>query len=117
LGGWIPGVISSASLKGSQAARYSIAEIYRKEGLNVCITHQAEESAVYQLWQLLVANKIRSSLAGFLAAYRARDEEALLLLCCQALILGRADMRTKPLPKPREPWPHASTRGPLAWMA
>jgi hypothetical protein len=44
---------------------------------------EAEEAAVYQLWQLLVANKIRvfSSLAGFLAAYRTRDEEALLLGC------------------------------------
>ena len=68
-GGWIPGVLSSASLKGSPAARYSIAEIYRKEGLNICITPQAEEAAMYQLWQLLVAHKIRvfASLAGFLA--------------------------------------------------
>jgi len=118
-GGWIPGVISSASLKGSQAARYSIAEIYRKEGLNICITHQAEEAAVYQLWQLLVANKIRvfASLAGFLAAYRTRDEDGLLLLCCQALIQGRGFMRTKPEPKPREPWPQRNPLGPLAWMA
>jgi hypothetical protein len=112
-------VITSASLKGSPAARYSIAEIYRKEGLNICITQQAEEAAVYQLWQLLVANKIRvfASLAGFLAAYRTGDEEALLLLCCHALILGRGFMRTKPVRKLRDPWLQKSPRGPLAWMA
>jgi hypothetical protein len=111
-------VISSASLKGSQAARYSIAEIYRKEGLTICVTQQAEEAAVYQIWQLLVANKIRvfASLASFLAVYRTRDEEALLLLCCQALILGRGYMRTKPMPKPREAWRQDFPRGPLAWM-
>jgi predicted phage terminase large subunit-like protein len=117
-GNWIPAVISSASLKGSPAARYSIADIYRKEGLNICITQEAEEAAMYQFWQLLVANKIRvfASLRGFLAAYRFGDEEALLLLCCQALILGRAFMRTKPRPQPPEPWAR-NPRGPLAWMA
>lgn len=117
-GGWIPGVISTASLKGSKVARHSIAEIYRKEGLTVCIAQQAEETAVYQLWQLMVASKIRvfASLAGFLAAYRTRDEEAMLLLCCQALIIGRGWMRTEPEPQRFEPRLPVSSRGPLAWM-
>jgi hypothetical protein len=86
--------------------------------LNICITPQAEEAAVYQLWQLLVANKIRvfASLAGFLATYRTRDENGLLLLCCQALILGRSFMRTKPGPKPRQALPR-NPLGPMAWMA
>ena len=73
-------MISAASLKGSQAARYSIAQIYRKEGLNIAVLHQPEEAAVYQFWQLLVANKIRvfGSLVGFLDAYRTGNEDAQL---------------------------------------
>jgi hypothetical protein len=38
-----------------------------------------------------------ASLAAFLTAYRTGDEEALLLLCCQAFVRSRAFMRTKPV--------------------
>ncbi len=117
-GDWIPGMISAASLKGSQAARYSIAQIYRKEGLNIAVLHQPEEAAVYQFWQLLVANKIRvfGSLVGFLDAYRTGNEDAQLLLCCQALIAGRPGMKTKPQPRSAQFRPRIPD-SPYAWMA
>jgi len=118
LGAWIPGVLHSASLPGSMAARDSIAQIYRKQGLTLYTPKPAEEAAVYQLWQLLAAHKIRvfASLAGFLAAYRIGDEEALLLRCCQALILEQACMKKKPVPQPRESWLELP-RGEHSWMA
>jgi virginiamycin B lyase len=63
------------------------------------ISHQCETqscsigdgSAEYQFWQLLATHKVKvfGSLARFLAAYRIGDEEAPLLLCCQALIPAR----------------------------
>lgn len=123
VGGWIPGVLSAGSLKGSKGARNSIAQIYRDAGLNIYAAHEGEEADVYQLWQMLAQNRIKvfASLAGFLAAYRTGDEEALLLLCCQALIRSRAFMRTEPVRQPRERWPYdfpfRPLRGPTAWMA
>ena len=89
LGGWIPGVLSASSLKGSKDERNAIAQIYREEGLNIYAAHEGEQADVYQLWQMLAKNRIKAfaSLAGFLAAYRTGDEEALLLRCCQALVV------------------------------
>jgi hypothetical protein len=72
---------------------------------------------------MLTKNQIRvfASLAGFLAAYRTGDEEALLLQCCQALVRSRAFMRTEPVRRPRErspyDYPRFPLRGPYAWMA
>jgi hypothetical protein len=78
---------------------------------------------VYKLLQMLAKNQIRvfASLAGFLAAYRTGDEEALLLLCCQALVRSRTFMRTQPVRRPRESdevgSPLSNFRGDLGWMA
>jgi predicted phage terminase large subunit-like protein len=122
-GSWIPGVLSAGSLKGSNRARNSIAQIYREAGLKIYAAHDGEDADVYQLWQMLANNQIRifASLAGFLGAYRTGDEEALLLLCCQALVRSRAFMRTQPVRQPRESdeldYPPRVFRGPLGWMA
>jgi len=122
-GSWIPGVLSAASLKGSKSARNSIAQIYRETGLNIYAAHDGEDADVYKLWQMLAKNQIRvfASLAGFLAAYRTGDEEALLLLCCQALVRSRTFMRTQPVRRPRESdefdSPPSNFRGDLGWMA
>ena len=105
-GAWIPGVLSSASLPGSQTMRNTIAQIYREQGLTICTPHESEEAAVYQLWTLLATNKLKvfASLAGFLTAYRIGDDEALLLQSCEALIVGCEYMRTKPKPRAKEYW-------------
>jgi predicted phage terminase large subunit-like protein len=122
LGSSIPGIISGASLKGSQDARNSIAQVYRQQGLNIQIAHHGEEAAEYQLRQMLATHKIRvfASLAGFLEAYRIGDEEAPLMRCCQALIPALSNMRLKPTPPPpeRQIWDLIPPpRGPLAWMS
>ena len=54
--------------------------------------------------QTRLTHKIRvfASLAGLLGAYRMGDEEAPLLLCCQALIPALSCMRPKPVPRPNE---------------
>jgi len=120
LGSSIPGVISAALVRGAQDARNSIAQLYRQQGLNIQIVRHGEEAAEYQFRQLLVTHKVKvfGSLAGFLDAYRMGDEEAPLLLCCQALIPALSLMREKPVPRPpeREFW-DPPRRGPLAWMA
>jgi hypothetical protein len=120
LGGWIPGVLSADALKGSKAARNDIAQIYHEAGLNIYAEQPGEEADAYQLLQMLAKNQIRvfASLTGFLAAYRTGDEEALLLLCCQALVRGRASMRTEPVPQ-QGPFgfPPLVHGGPNAWMA
>jgi hypothetical protein len=120
VGGWIPGVLSAASLKGSKVARNSVAQIYRDAGLNIYAEHEGEEADAYQLLQMLAKNQIRvfASLAGFLAAYRTGDEEALLLLCCQALVRSCAYMRTEPVPQSGPfGFPPLRHSGPNAWMA
>ncbi len=118
LGDWIPGVINVSSITGSQMEKYAIAQIYHELGLNIQTSAAGEEAAVYQLWQLLISNKLKvfASLSGFLAEYRIGDEQSPLLLCCHALILsGRARMRTKPVKAPA-----LTTRnyyGERGWMA
>ena len=100
LGEWIPGVINLSSIKGSQADKESIAQLYRELGLNVQTFIQGEEAGVYQLRQLLASNKLKvfASLSGLLAEYRIGDEQSPLLLCCHALVLrSRHRMRTKPV--------------------
>jgi len=100
-GDWIPGVI--AGNKGSKAEKERIARIYRDLGLKIHASHDAEEAAMYQLWQLLASNKLKvfASLSGFLAEYRVGDEGSPLMLCCHALMAsGRQYMRTKPSPTP-----------------
>ena len=102
-GAWIPGVINCSSLKGSQADRDAIARLYSELGLNIEISSPGEEVGVYQIMQLLAANKLKvfASLSGLLAEYRIGDEQSPLLLCCHALILsGRGRMRTKPVKAP-----------------
>jgi predicted phage terminase large subunit-like protein len=123
VGGWIPGVLSAGSLKGSKSARNSIAQIYGEAGLNIQVAHDGEEADMYQLWRMLANNQIKvfASLAGFLAAYRTGDEDALLLLCCQAVVRSRAFMRTEPVRRSHAEWPlempPSFPRGPNAWMA
>ena len=116
----IPGIISAASLKGSDDARNSIAQLYREQGLNIQIARYGEEAAEYQIRDLLVKHKIRvfASLAGFLGAYRIGDEEAPLLLCLQALIPALSNMRFEPTPPPpeRQTFFPPPTRGPQDWM-
>jgi len=65
---------------------------------------------------MLAKNQIRvfASLAGFLAAYRTGDEEALLLLCCQALVRSRTFMRTQTVHEFDSPL--SDFRGHLGWM-
>jgi hypothetical protein len=114
-----PRDVSAASLKGSKSDRNGIAQIWRETGLKIYTAHQGEDADVCQLWQMLAQNKIKvfDSLAGFLAAYRTGDAEALLLLCCQALIRSRRFMQTQPVPQAPERWPADFSRGPLDWMA
>lgn len=116
-GDWIPGILSMASVPGSQSTRNSIAQIYRAHGLAICALQETEESAVYQFWQLLATKKIKvlTSLSGFLTAYRIGDEGALLLRSCEALIAGCGYMRTKP--KPIVYRPVYTPRDQYSWMA
>ena len=114
LGSWIPGVLSAGSLKGSKNDRNGIAQIYREAGLKIYTAHQGEDADMYQVWQMFAQNKIKvfDSLVGFLAAYRTGAAEALLLLCCQALIRSRRFMQTQPVPQAAERWPADFSRGP-----
>ena len=116
-GEWIPGVLSTASVSGSQGARNGIAQIYREQGLTIHTVSASEQATGYQLWQMLATNKVKAfaSLAGFLNAYRVGDQEAFLLQCCEALIAGREYMRTKP--KPRTPVYITNPFGHNSWMA
>ena len=118
VGDWIPGVINFSGLKGSQAEKDRIAQIYREQGLKLQTSMPGEEAGVYQLWQLLASNKLKvfASLSGFLAEYRVGDEHSPLLLCCHALILSAGDcMRTKPVKGPvLQPYVYT---GRNAWMA
>jgi len=100
LGGWIPGFLH---INGSQEDKRRIARLYRDLGLNIETATPGEDAGVYQLLQLLAANKLKvfASLSGFLAEYRMGDEQSPLLLCCQSLILSRERMRTKPVPVPQ----------------
>lgn len=118
VGDWIPGVLSTASVRGSQTKRSWIAELYREQGLVICMTSEAEEAAAFRFWKLLATGKLRvfASQSGLLNVYRIGDETALLLRCCAALVAGSEYMKTKPKPRPHEyrldmPW------GPNAWMA
>ena len=116
-GEWIPGVLSAASVSGSQGARTGIAQIYREQGLTIHTVSASEQATGYQLWQMLATDKVKAfaSLAGFLNAYRVGDQEAFLLQCCEALIAGREYMRTKP--KPRTPVYITNPFGHNSWMA
>lgn len=84
-------------IKGSQAEKDRIAQLYRGLGLNMQTSMQGAEVGIYQLWQLLESNKLKifTSLSGFLSEYRIGDEQSPLLLCCHSLILGRERMRTR----------------------
>jgi predicted phage terminase large subunit-like protein len=122
LGDWIPGVINFSCVKGSQSEKYRIEQLYRELGLNIQTSNQGEEIGIYQLWQLLAANKIKvfASLSGFLAEYRISDEQSPLLLCCHSLILsGRGRMRTKPVKQAQLQRPNYgySRYGDRSWMA
>ena len=91
-------MINLSALKGSQADKGTIIQLYNELGLNLAISSVGEEAGVYQLWQLLALHQLKvfTSLSGFLAAYRIDDEQSPLLLSCHALLLmGRACMRTK----------------------
>jgi len=119
-GDWIPGILSSASISGSQDARNRIAEIYRERGLTIyAVQHQAQEAAMYDLLQLLATKRLKvfASLAGLVSAYRVGNEEAVLLRACEALITGGSYMRTEPRPLVHE---YRQPSGPLnrnSWMA
>ena len=99
-GDWILGMIHFSGLKGSTAQKQTIAQIYRNEGLKVAVAEQGEEAGVFQLQQLLTANKLKvfASLSMFLDEYRIGDDQSPLLLCCQTLVLSRYRMSTKPAP-------------------
>jgi predicted phage terminase large subunit-like protein len=119
LGDWIPGVINFSSIKGSEMDRDRLRNLYRQHGLKIQTTKDAEEIAIYELWQLLAANKIKvfASLSGFLSEYRINDEQSPLLLCLHSLIVsGRNCMRTKPV-KPVIPRRSSYGLGERGWMA
>jgi len=113
LGDWIPGVLN---MKGSQADRYKVVQLYRQLGLNIQISTQADDAGVYQVLQLLASNKLKvfASLSGFLAEYRIGEEQSPLLLGCQSLILSRERMRTRPVNRP-SPLPRVYS-GDRSWM-
>jgi predicted phage terminase large subunit-like protein len=118
LGEWIPGVVNTSRLKGSQAESSAIAEIFRDRGLNVEESVHGEEAGVLLVWQLMASNQLKvfASLGGFLTEYRIGDEKSLLMLCCQSLVVsGRDRMRTKPIPE-QLPGP-TSDYGRFGWMA
>jgi hypothetical protein len=118
LGDWIPGVINFSCLKGSQAEKDKIRQIYRELGLNMQGSIKGEEAGIYLLLQLLASNKLKvfASLSGFLTEYRIEDEQSPLLLCCQALILlGRDRMRVKPVKAPE--FLERRYSGDRSWMA
>ena len=119
LGDWIPGVINFSSMKGSQSDRDHLRRLYRQHGLNIQSTKDGEDIAIYELWQLLAANKIKvfASLSGFLCEYRINDEQSQLLLCLHSLIMcGRNCMRTKPVRRVIPPSPSYGL-GERGWMA
>jgi predicted phage terminase large subunit-like protein len=119
-GEWIPGILSTASLAGSQNTRNGIAQIYRQQGLTIyAVQHKAEEATMLELWQLLATRQIKvfSHLAGLLTAYRMGDDEAVLMRSCEALISGCDYMRTKPQPRTPEYRILGSPLGLNAWMA
>jgi len=102
---WISGVINFSGIKGGQAEKHRLWQIYGEQGLKIQATMQGEEAGVYQLWQLLASNKLKvfASLSGFLLEYRVGDEHSPLLLCSHALIHPDSRMRTKPVMQPLLP--------------
>jgi len=113
VGDWIPGVINFSGLQGTQAEKNRLWQIYGEQGLKIQTAMQGEGAGVYQLLQLLAANKLKvfASLSGLLVAYRIGDEQAPLLLACHALIHPDCRLRTKPVTGPWVP------SAPVHWMA
>jgi len=117
-GNWILGVINLSSLKGSQAEKEKITQLYRELGLDLLIAIEAEDAGLFHLWQLLASNKLKvfASLSGFLAEYRMGDEQSPLLQGCHSLILSGCDrMRTKPVKRCEFELPSVYY-GPRGWM-
>jgi len=106
VGDWISGMINFSGLKGGQAEKNRLRQIYGEQGLKIQSTMQGEEAGVYQLLQLLAANKLKvfASLSGLLVEYRIGDEQAPLLLCCHALLHPDCRMRIKPVIEEFLPW-------------
>ncbi len=119
VGDWIPGVVHTASFKGSLAEKNNLTQILRGQGLRVHTARMGEEAGYYHLLQLLKAQKMKvfNTLTGFLSEYRAGDESALLLQCCYALLVsGRHCMRPKVAPQLGNSMP-AAYQGERGWMA
>ena len=123
LGEWVPGVVDVSRLKGSQADRERMVQLYREEGLHIQNIVQAEEAGAYQLQQMLSLRRVKvfASLSRFLEEYRTGDEQSPLLLCCYALILdGCQRMRSRPVARMRpvpEFFEHSYLPlGPGSWM-
>jgi hypothetical protein len=81
--------------------RNSVAQIYRKAGIDITALDDEKEAGVYKLLQKLREGRVKvfGSLAGFLSAYRSGDAEALLLQSCQALILSPEFLWPRSQPK------------------
>jgi predicted phage terminase large subunit-like protein len=63
---WISGVINFSGLKGAQAEKNRLWQIYGEQGLKIQTVIQGEEAGVYQLLHLLASNKLKvfASLSG-----------------------------------------------------
>ena len=112
-------MVHTPFLKGSQAEKNRIAQIYRKLGLTVQTAPGGEDAGVYHLLQLLKGQKLKvfNTLNGFLSAYRTGDERALLLQCCYVLLAtGRRCMRTRVVRQFVSAMPSVP-RGDRGWMA
>jgi predicted phage terminase large subunit-like protein len=114
-GAWIPGMLTTTSVQGSEAMRDSLADLYRKEGLMICTPYDAQ--APYEIQTLLANRKIKvfASLGSFRKAYRIGESEALLFKSWEALIAGRPFMKSKPKPRARRLV--LEMPSPNAWMA
>lgn len=78
-GEWIPGVIDPAARGRGQKDGNVLFEMYIDLGLNIQIANNAVEAGIYEIWERLVAGRIKvfKSLSSWRAEYRVyrRDEK------------------------------------------
>jgi len=113
-GNWIPGVIDPACLGSSQVDGRRLMQMYRDLGLNLAPADNTVEAGLTEVWQALVAGriKVQRHLANFFREFRKyhRDESGKivkvddhLMDCLRYLWMsGRNRMALKPKPQPKE---------------
>lgn len=107
-GKWIPGVADAAALLVTAGDVEQMLSVYRRLGLNIVLPQKGVEAAIFQVWQLLSAGRLKifSSCGAFFEEFRLyrRDGKGRVVKqndhlcdCLSYLVVsGFPRMKTKP---------------------